>query len=190
MNGRTRAIIAGAALLLTAFVVGVTLGRKPKSGKSPKEAPPMPTGRPTAPDGGKLGIPDLGGVAGSCTQEDEHGQICTDYFASGDELASVRLKCRKGKTYAAAVWSDAPCDHAASHGGCWPSRQKPTRIRWFYGNLHKDFKPGPDTHRVCGAYSLAFMPDGTPAHVVEGDRGGPPPDGAAGPADEDAGAEP
>jgi hypothetical protein len=187
MNARTRAIIAGAALLLAAFAIGISLGRsRGKPAKQHRAPTPMPSGRATAPDGGKVDVPDLGAVTGSCTQEDEKGQICTDYFAQGDELASTKLKCRRGKKYAAAVWSDAPCEHTTSHGGCWPSRQKPTRIRWFYGNLHKDFKPGPDTYRVCGAYSLGFRPDGTPVQAAP-DASAPT---DAAPAPEDDGGEP
>jgi hypothetical protein len=160
MQVRTWAFVGGAVLLIVGVAVGTGIrskkGGTPAAATSKRRGGAANAGPPATP-------PDLSKVGGSCLQEDaEGGLICTDYFGTPDEMKVQTAKCSKGSKYTSAAWSEKPCDHATSHGGCWSSRQNPQRIRWFFGKLNADFQPGRDTHKVCGSYSLGYRADGTP----------------------------
>jgi hypothetical protein len=174
----------GAIVLL--LVAGVMRTRGSARRAKPAAEAPASTAGPTPehPKAKPPPIPDLAAVTGSCLTEKHGGRTCTDYIATPEEIKSARAACAPG-VYIQAVWSDAPCDHASSNGGCWSSTRTPTQIQWFYGEVHQGFRPGPDTYKVCGPRSLGFDTSG---HPIDHD-GVPLPAGAAGipvpPADRD-----
>src|SRR5208283_4087131 len=93
----------------------------------------------------------------------EGARLCTDYMGKPEEGAQLRARCQEGgHQFTQAMWSDTPCDHTESNGGCWSAAKTPNRIRWFYGDLHHDFRPGPDTRSVCGSRSVGFTREGIP----------------------------
>jgi hypothetical protein len=167
-------LAGGAAVVALAAAVAVfsTRGGRPSPSAHPSSRPtdasaPSRTRTPprdhadAAP--ARIVPPDLTKVTASCLLEEETAaQLCVDYILTADEVEDAKGHCKRGAKFTTATWRDTPCDHAASHGGCWSWKQTPTRIRWFYGTLNADFTPGPDTHRVCGMFSVGFLPNGTP----------------------------
>jgi hypothetical protein len=174
MQRRTWAITGGAGLLVVigAVIYGIQKGPRRQahaaadtSATAPGRARRGPSAAPASsgPPVPKVKPPELHGITGSCLQEREGARICTDYMATPEEALAAKARCEQGgHQFTQAAWFDTPCDHAASNGGCWTSRQSPTRIKWFYGNLHADFRPGVDTRRVCGPQAVGYTRDGTP----------------------------
>ncbi len=178
MQRRTWAIAGGVGLLFAMGAVGygIRKGRHKQPhvaadapaaqrARSQPAAAPGPSAAPAASSPPpKVKPPELSGITGSCLQEREGGRICTDYMADPEQVLAMKARCHQGHQFTQATWSDKPCDHAASNGGCWTSRKSPTRIKWFYGNIFPDFKPGPETRRVCGPQAVGYTREGKPVN--------------------------
>jgi hypothetical protein len=171
-------LAGGAAVVALAAAVAVFSTRGGRASHKPQPAPHAsdppadassssrphthPRDQADAAPPAHISPPDLTKVTASCLLEEPGDQLCVDHILVPEEVDEAKSHCRRGPKFTSATWRDTPCDHAASHGGCWSWKQTPTRIRWFYGTLNADFKPGPDTHRVCGMFSVGFLADGTP----------------------------
>jgi hypothetical protein len=163
------AVVALAAAVAVFSTRGGRASRKPLTDPAEGSASASPRAHPHDRDHAdaaapaRIVPPDLTKVTASCLlEEGAELQLCIDYILLQNEVDEAKSHCRRGAKFTTATWRDTPCDHAASHGGCWTWKQTPPRIRWFYGTLNADFKPGPDSPRVCGMFSVGFLPDGTP----------------------------
>jgi hypothetical protein len=75
------------------------------------------------------GLAGCGGSSqGSCDQRQTSAMACIDYNGTANEIAAYKNSCT-----APQVWSDSPCTHANSVGGCKQTMGDFTLITWFYG---------------------------------------------------------
>jgi hypothetical protein len=80
-----------------------------------------------------LGACGGGNSTGSCDQRQVSSMACLDYNSpSADVIATYKSACT-----APQVWSDSPCPHSGSVGGCQAMYPSPTITitTWFYGSM-------------------------------------------------------
>jgi hypothetical protein len=66
---------------------------------------------------------------GSCDQRQTSAMACIDYTGTADAIANYKSACT-----APQVWTDSPCTHANSVGGCKQTTNDFTLVTWFYGS--------------------------------------------------------